>query len=157
MLGQLRSGISAGGGNNFRARSSLGILVARVIATFLIVSMGVTSSAQQVPVLSKRASAAKRTADKLVVNAPISVIRTQGTEQYGKFQSGNEEGFIFYDVDLNANVTLRYEEVRKIKNGYGGSNSLRHRHTDRTKTIIIVVAVLGALGGIIAAAASAKN
>ncbi len=157
MPGQLRSDVSIGFGENIQARLLPGILVTKIIVTFLIVAIGVTAAAQQVPVLSKRASVVKQTADKLVVNAPISVIPMQGAEQYGKFQSDNEEAFTFYDVDLKTNVTLRYEETRKIKNGYGGLNYVSHRHTDHTKAIVITVVVLGALGGLIAAAASAKN
>lgn len=60
-------------------------------------------------------------------------------------------------MDRKTEVTLKYAEVRRIKDGYGGYNSVRGRHTNRTKTIVIVVAVAGALGALIGAAASAKN
>jgi len=71
--------------------------------------------------------------------------------------SCGREDFTFYDVDGKAEVTLKYADVRKIKDGYGGYNSIQGRHTDRTKAVLVGVAVMAALGAAIAAAASAKN
>ena len=73
------------------------------------------------------------------------------------FLSRDQEGFTFRDIDSKIDVTMKYSEVRKLKNGYGGYNSIKGRHTDRTKAIVVTVAVLGALGALIGAAAAAKN
>lgn len=132
-------------------------LLSRVLAALLISFLALTSSAQQVTPLSKKAAAVKRKADTLSLHSPISVIPIHGEEEYGNFVSSDAEEFTFYDVDRKTEVTFKYADVRKIKDGYGGYNSIRGRHTDRTKTIIIVVAVVGALGALIGAAASAKN
>ena len=123
----------------------------------LIWLVTLTSSAQQAAPLSKQAAAIKRKADTLTPRAPISVIPIHAEEEYGNFVSGNAEGFTFYDVDRKTEVTLKYADVRKIKDGYGGYNSIRGRHTDRTKAIIVVVAVTVALGALIGAVAAAKN
>ena len=90
---------------------------------------------QQVVPLSKEVAAVKRKADTLTPDAPISVIPIHAEEEYGNFVSSNAEEFTFYDVDRKAEVTLKYAEVRKIKDGYGGYNSIRGRHTDRTRAI----------------------
>ena len=132
-------------------------MIVRTIAALLILCLTATANGQQSPALSKHAEMVKRKIGNLAPNAHISVIKVQGEEQYGNFQSGDTLSFTFLDVDRHENVTLRYEDVRKIKNGYGGENSLHRKHTDHTKAIIITVVVLGVLGGVIAAAAAAKN
>jgi len=93
----------------------------------------------------------------VAANAPISVIPLHGPEEFGVFLSRDQEGFTFRDIDSKIDVTMKYSEVRKLKNGYGGYNSIKGRHTDRTKAIVVTVAVLGALGVLIGAAAAAKN
>lgn len=127
------------------------------IALLLIPAIAVAASAQQVAPLSKHDSAIKRKADALARGTSISVIPTQGDEQFGTFFSNDSQGFTFHDVDRNIDVTLRYADVRKLKQGYGGYNSVRGRHTDRTRGLIVTVVVLGGLGALIAAAATAKN
>ncbi len=115
-----------------------------------------TSNAQQLTPLSKKDAAIKRKVDQLAPHAPISVVPiNQGGVR--SFVSSDEHGFTFYDIDRKAEVTLKYAEVRKVKNGHGGYNAIQQRHTDRTKALLIVLAVAGALGGLIAAAATAKN
>jgi hypothetical protein len=131
--------------------------LSRILIVLLICLLTHTSNAQQAASLSNKAAAVKRKADTLAPHAPISVISIHAEEEYGNFVSGNAEGFTFYDVDRKTEVTLKYADVRKIKDGYGGYNSLRGRHTDRTKTIIVVVAVIGALGALIGAVAAAKD
>lgn len=132
-------------------------LLPKVLAALLISSLALTSSAQQVAFLEKKAAAVKRKADTLSPQAHISVLRIHAAEQHGNFLSSGPEDFTFYDVDRKAEVTLKYADVRKIKDGYDGYNSIQGRHTDRTKATIVVVAVIAALGALIGAAASAKN
>jgi hypothetical protein len=132
-------------------------MIVRTVAALLILCLTATASGQQPPALSKHAETVKRKVGQLAPNAHISVITVQGEEQYGSFQSEDNLSFTFLDIDRHENVTLRYEEVQKIKNGYGGVNTLHQKHTDHTKAIIITVVVLGVLGGVIAAAATAKN
>jgi hypothetical protein len=132
-------------------------LISRILAGVLICLLALTASAQQTSPLSKKAAEIKRKADTLSPHSAISVIPIHGEEEYGNFLSSGAEELTFYDVDRKAEVTLKYAEIKKIREGYGGYNSLRGRHTDRTKTTIVVVAVVGALGALIAAAASAKN
>lgn len=143
--------------NSHHVKKFLKWLFVRSVVSALILSTAGFSYAQQAPSLSSRASEVKKKADQLSAGAHISVIKIQGKEQYGQFQSDDDEGFTFFDVDRNQNFTLRFEEVRTIKDGYGGRNSLHQSHTDRRKVIIVTCVTLGVIGGIIAAAASAKN
>lgn len=132
-------------------------LLLKILALVLMLVVPWTTCAQQAGVNPRQAAAVKRKIDTLAPNAPISVIPRRSREEYGNFVSKNADSFTFYDIDLKSEVTFKYVDVRKVKNGYGGCNSIQKRHTDRTKTVIIVIAVMGALGGLIAAAASAKN
>ena len=136
---------------------SIGTVLTRVVAVCLLVAVAITASAQPSANLPKRAEMIKRKADSLTSHSPISVIPVHGGEEFGEFLSNDQEGLTFRDIDRKVDVTLKYTEVRKLKNGYGGYNSPRGRHTDRSKAIIITAVVLGGLGALIGAAATAKN
>jgi hypothetical protein len=131
--------------------------LSKFLSALLAFTLVLTSGAQQMTPLSKREAAIKHKTDSLAAGAHISVIRFHEDEAFGNFASNNQEGFTFHDVDLNADVTLKYAEVKKIKDGYGGFNFATQRHVDRTKNFVIVAIVVGALGAVIAAAAMAKN
>jgi hypothetical protein len=134
------------------------IMLSRVIAVFLIAAVAaLSSSAQLGPSLSRKTEAIKRKVDSLAPHAPISVIPVQGPEQFGEFLSKDQEGFTFRDVDRNIDVTCKYSEVRKVKDGYGGYNSAQGRHTDHTKGIVVGAIVIDALGALIGAAAAARD
>ena len=114
------------------------------------------ASLSQAPALTKKQLAVRQKAQGLSPQAPISVVEIGAPEEFGTFISSNDEGFVFYDVDRKANVILKYSDVKKIKDGYGGYNSVQGRHTDHTKAIVITLVVIGTLGAIIGAAAAAK-
>jgi hypothetical protein len=128
----------------------------KLLAAFLIFASTLSSLGQTVPPLPKKAAGVKRKADSLSAHAAISVVRVQAEEEFGNFVSSDQEGFTFYDVDRKTDVTLKYVDVLKIKDGYGGYNSVRGRHTDHTKGIVIALVVVGGLAAIIVAAAAAR-
>lgn len=136
--------------------SAMRIFSPRTVAALLIFALGVTGHSQQIAALSKRAAAVKQKADHLSARAPISVVRVDAEEEFGTYVSNDEEGFTFYDIDRKAEVTLRYETVKKIKDGYGGYNYAVHRHVDRRKNLIIAGVVLVGLAAVVLAAAAAK-
>lgn len=127
-----------------------------IVAASLAFAFAGTISAQQVPLLSTKAAAVKRKADHLSPRAPISVVRSDADEEFGTFLSNDQEGFTFYDIDRKADVTLKYETVKKIKDGYGGYNYAVHRHVDRERNLIIAAVVLGGLAVLVIAAAAAR-
>ena len=132
-------------------------VLSRFVAVLLIVALGMSGSAQETPALSKKALAIKHTADSLTPHSRMSVIPTQGDEEFGEFLSNNQEGLTFLDVDRKIEVTLRYADIRKIKKGYGGYNNATGTHIDRTKSLVVVALVVGAIGALLAAVATAKN
>ena len=131
------------------------ILSSRAVAVLLIATT-VIAGAQQTPNLSKKAQEIKHTIDNLAPHSPIRVIPVQGVDEFGEFLSNDQDGFTFRDIDRNSDVTLRYAEVRKVKSDYK-HNSARGRHSHRRGDIIVIALLLGALGGAIAAAATASN
>jgi hypothetical protein len=133
-------------------------ILAKVVAAIIVLAVTTVVHAQQVGApLSKQALAVKRKAERLTPHAPISVVPIHADEEFGEFVSHDAESFTFYDVDRKVPVTHQYADVRKIKDGYGGYNSARGRHTDRTRAMVILVVALGALGGLLAAVATAKD
>ena len=110
-------------------------------------------AAQQAP-LSPKAAAIRNQVQQLSPGAKISVIPLQGREEFGSYLSSGPEAFVFHDVDTKIDVTLRYEEVKRIRNGYGGYNSIAQHHTDRHRALIIGVVVIGAILGLAFAAAA---
>jgi hypothetical protein len=134
----------------------MGIASSRLAAALLLLAVA-TAIAQQSPSLSKKAEAVKHRIEDLAPHAPISVVPIHGDEAYGELLSHDPVSFTFRDIDLKADVTLKYEDVRKVKSGYGGYNSARGRHTDRQRALIVTAVVLVALGALIGAAVAASN
>ncbi len=87
----------------------------------------------------------------------ISVVREHSAEEYGKLQTASQTALTFYDLDLRMAVTLPYGDIKKLKRGYGGYNGVTHRHTDRTRALIVGGLVVAALVGLVIALATASN
>lgn len=117
---------------------------------------GQPAFSQSSPVLSKQAAAVKQKASRLAPQSPISVVRFDAEEEYGRFVSSDPESFTFYDIDQKINVTLTYQTVKKLKDGYGGYNYATQRHVDRRRNTIIAAVVVGGLAGLIVVAAASK-
>ena len=121
-----------------------------------VFGLTVESSAQQTTTLSQRASNIRRKVEQLTPGAHVSVVPVHAPEEFGNFVSSDDRVFTFYDVDQKANVVLHYEDVKKIKNGYGGYNSIRWKHTDPSKRLIGALVALGVIGALIGAAVTAQ-
>ena len=124
----------------------------RVAAVGLVVFAASLSGAAQQP-LPAKAERVRRQVETLQPQDRISVIPVQGEEEYGSFVSHTETEFTFHDVDRKSDVALRYDEVKKVKPGYGGYNSLRHRHVDRERQRLFIGIMAGALVGLVVAVA----
>lgn len=127
------------------------------MAALLIAAVTASGTAQQGPVPSKKAAAIQRKVASLPLHSPISVIRIHGGEEFGELLSLDPESFTFHDIDRKVDVTLRYDEVRKVKKGYGGYNYARGRHVDRTTNLVFGAVGVAIIGAVIGAVAAAKN
>lgn len=125
-------------------------------ASTLLIAFTVTSFAQQTQPLSKSGMAAKQKIESLDPQSHITVVPAGASKEYGNLLSHDQETFTFYNVDQKQNVTLRYDDVKKIKNGYGGYNHFVGRHTDPTRRIVYILVFAGVLGAVVVAAAASK-
>jgi len=107
----------------------------------------------QQPASSSRAAEIRRHVEQLAPDAKISVIPYQGEEEFGSFVSKGADEFTFHDVDTKVDVTVKYEAVKHLRDGYGGYNHLHHRHTDRRRALIVGAVVGAALVGLVIAVA----
>ena len=115
------------------------------LAVILCLTLATSTTAQQTQSLSKDALKVKQQVSAVAVGAHISVIRRDAPEEFGTFVSADDSAFTFYDVDTKTEVHLNFEDVRKVKKGYGGYNYPNHRHVDRDKSRIVGIAVVGGL------------
>jgi hypothetical protein len=120
-----------------------------LVSALLVISISTTTSAQRVSGLSRQAAGIKRIADTLSPGSRISVIPFHGAERYGTFVSNDSESFTFHDIDDKTDVTLKHSDVRKLKQGYGGYNSISGKHTDRKRGIIVAVVIVGVVFGVL--------
>jgi hypothetical protein len=120
----------------------------------LCLSVSLTCLAQQ-PSLSTRAQKIKTEVGAFSPGDKMSVIRQDGPEEFGTLASSGSEEFVLDDIDIKRQVHLRYEDVRKIRRGYGRYNFVAKRHTDAHKSMIVGIVVIGVLIGLIVAAAYA--
>lgn len=80
----------------------------------------------------------------------MTVIRKDGAECHGSLVASSSESFSLSEVDERRNVDLRYEDVKKVRRGYGGYNSVTGRHVDLVRSRVVFIGVLVALVVVVA-------
>ena len=130
----------------------------KTVATLALCAFIPLATAGQQPSQSNpRAAIVAAKVATLRAGSRISILPLHKPERYGIFESSRPENFTFHDVDQKVDVTLTYAEVKKVKDGYGGYNSVSQKHTDRTRAYIAIGIVAGLIVGVIVAVAAAKN
>ena len=125
---------------------------ARIALVILLCGVaGVPAFAQQPP-LSPPAQRVHDQVAAIPIGSKISVIARNAPETYGTLLTAEPATFTYHDVDDKLDKTLSYEVVKKVKAGYGGYNSIRNRHTDRTKVLVISVILVAGLIALVFAA-----
>lgn len=104
-------------------------------------------------------SAAKiRTAIRsLSPGAAVTILMKGRPSYHGDLVETSDRSFLLYEVDARRTLTVQYEDVKKIRRGYGGYNSISGRHVDPLHRRIAVIAIAGALVAIVLAVALAKD
>ena len=87
----------------------------------------------------------------------VTVLMKGRPSYHGDLREAGDSSFSLYEVDEKRALTIGYEDVKKVRRGYGGYNSVRSRHVDPLHSRIAVIAVLGALVAIVVAVALAKD
>jgi len=93
----------------------------------------------------------------LPVGGAVTVNMLTGEEYYGRIKSIEPDSFSIHEVDLKRDLTLRYEDVKRVRKDYGRkaiTGKRIHPHRVLITTLIVVGALLTL---VIAAVASDKS
>ncbi len=114
-----------------------------------------THGAQQPLILSKHAASIKAKIDSLHPGDQITVLIRHGPRIYATFTSESPNSFQCRGVDAAIIRNLTFEEVKNVKIGYGGYNSVQQRHTDHERNALIAgLAFTGLIVLVLVAASS---
>lgn len=72
-------------------------------------------------------------------------------------READDHSLLLYEVDEKRISIIGYEDVKKVRRGYGGYNSVTGQHVDPLHSRIAVIAVVGGLVAIMLAVALAKD
>jgi hypothetical protein len=87
----------------------------------------------------------------------VTILMKGRPSYHGDLQEAGDSSFSLYEVDEKRALTIGYDDVKKVRRGYGGYNSVSGRHVDPLHSRIAVIAVLGTLVAIVVAVALAKS
>lgn len=132
-------------------RSCCSVVVAIVL---VVVSV---CPAQQTGPLSPQAVTVRDKIRSLPAGRKVTILMKRRHSYHGDLQKADEMSFSMYEVDQQRVVTIRYEDVKKVRRGYGGYNSVCGCHVDPLRSRIAAIAVGAVLLGILIAVAAAKG
>lgn len=87
----------------------------------------------------------------------VTILMKGRPSYHGDLREAGDYSFLLYEVDEKRTRMVGYEDVKKVRRGYGGYNSVSGRHVDPLHSRIAVIAVLGTLVAIVMAVALAKS
>ena len=130
----------------------------RAIAVICLLLWGSLCQSQQTNApLSPLASKIRDRIRSLPAGAKVTLLMKGKPEYHGDLlEQPGERSFSLYEVDAKQALTIQYEDVKKVRLGYGGYNSVTGRHVDPARGRIAVIAVLGSLVVIVALVVHAK-
>lgn len=102
------------------------------------------------PPLGSSAAQVRTEVQALPIGGKLTVNMLDGSEYYGNLSSIEADSFSIREVDLKKVLTLRYEEVKKVRKDYGrrGFGGRRvHPRTNRIAAVLILAALLGIVIG----------
>jgi hypothetical protein len=135
---------------------SRSIAVRRLAAVLCLISLPLCQAQQTTPPLSVPAAKIRATVQGLGPGAHLTVIKKDGAECHGSLIASGSESFSLREVDERRSVDLYYEDVKKVRFGYGGYNSVTGRHVDPVRTRLVFIGLLVALAVVVALVAHEK-
>ena len=131
---------------------------ARVIAVICVFLWTFLCQGQQANLpLSPGAQKIRDKVRSLSTGAEVTLLMKGKPEYHGDLRESSERSFSLYEVDEKQTLTIQYEDVKKVRLGYGGYNSVAGRHVDPARSRIAVIAVLAGLVVIVALVVHAKD
>lgn len=115
----------------------------RLVASVLAVCLPVCQAQVSSESLSVHAQKIQSKISAMPAGKHLTVIMKDGSEYCGALLATNDRGFVVDEVDLKKQVTIQYEEAKKVLNGYGGKNSVTGHRVHAVRARIITIAVIG--------------
>lgn len=128
-------------------------LAALALIFSLLQSGGAQTPAGGPPQLGAAAAKVRTQVQDLPVGGAVTVNMLNGEEYYGRIKSIEPESFSIREVDLKTDLTLRYENVKRVRKDYGrrGFNGKRiHPRRSLIATVIFIGALLALVIGLVA-------
>jgi hypothetical protein len=130
-----------------------------IIAISLILIIGNTrpslgQTPQTAPPLGPQAEEIRKQIEKIGFGNQLTVILPAGQEYYGTITKVDSTEFTIAEVDLKQALTLKYDEVKKVRKGYGRKHSLTGMRINPRTSLIAGMAVVGCIIGLAFFAAS---
>lgn len=123
----------------------------------LLVLVFLRPGVAQVPQLSPAAREIKARVDALPIGGKLTVNMRDGSQYCGNVRSIEADSFSIREVDLKQVLTLRYEDVSKVRKDYGRKGFGGRRVHPRTNLITFAVLMGVLFGVLIGALASDKS
>jgi hypothetical protein len=105
-------------------------------------------AAQRPAPADKQSEKIKRTVNKVGVGQRITVFLKNGDTMHGTLAQVGEDDFQISEVDRRQTFTVRYDEVKKAREGFGGINLLTGQRTSHRRGTRIAVTA-AAFAGVI--------
>ncbi len=115
------------------------------------------NSSQMKQVQAAETEKLKQQVEKIGIGRKITVIRLDGREFYGSVGSIEADGFQVDEVDLKQAVSFKYNELKKVRKGYGGKNYAVGKRVKPGRGLLIGAAIFGTLFVILGIIVSDKN
>ena len=128
-----------------------------IVTTCLFLCASVAQGQQRGVLLSPPAVKIRAAIRSLPLGQEVTVLMKGKPSYHGDLREAGDSSFSLYEVDEKRTLTIGYEDVKKVRRGYGGYNSVIGRHLDPLHSRIAVIAVLGSLVAIVVAVALAKS
>ena len=127
----------------------------RAFISAVLVLLEVLPVQAQAP-LSPAAAQVRASVEALPVGGKLTVSMLNGDEYYGNLHSIEGESFSIREVDLKQVLTLRYEDVARVRKDYGRPG-FGGRRVHPRKNLIGGIIVLGILFGLVIALVAADK
>ena len=137
----------------------------RIIAvgiSVLILSIGnpATTRGQTKPAPQSKPSAVekiKRDVESLGRGSRVTVVLRNGNEYYGAIGDTTEDSFELLEIDLNQKIMIAYNEVSKVRSGFGNPNPFNGKRWRPAWHIAGIAIAVGLTVVLVAAGASASR
>jgi len=132
-----------------------GVRVFVVAAIFLWTSL---CTAQQATItLSPSAQKIRQKVRALSAGAEVTLLMKRRPEYHGDLISAGDLNLLLYEVDEKRKIEVSYEDIKKVRRGYGGYNTISGHHVDLVRRRIAVIALGAVLVAIGVAVAATKD